>query len=98
MLTDAAHLTGQGRAILEMLVTGGVRIGLNLEDQAEGVEKLLARYGPRMDLADACVVRMAELTRRCRVFTLDRGDFAVYRRNGRDVEFGLIPKTAVEES
>jgi len=32
-------------------------------------------------------VRMTELMRDCRVVTLDRVDFAVYRRNGRD----LIP-------
>jgi hypothetical protein len=44
-----------------------------------------------MDLADACVVRMSELTRQCRVFTLDRRDFAVYRRNGRNVIPLLAP-------
>jgi hypothetical protein len=43
-----------------------------------------------MDLADACIVRMTELMRDCRVVTLDRLDFAVYRRNGRD----LIPVIA----
>ena len=30
---------------------------------------------------------MTELTRDCRVVTVDRADFSVYRRNGRD----LIP-------
>jgi hypothetical protein len=43
-----------------------------------------------MDLADACIVRMTELMRDCQVLTLDRADFAVYRRNGRD----LIPMIA----
>lgn len=36
-----------------------------------------------MDLADACIVRMAEITQRCRVWTVDRSDFATYRRNER---------------
>jgi hypothetical protein len=43
-----------------------------------------------MDLADACIVRMTELIRDSRVVTLDRADFSVYRRNGRD----LIPLVA----
>jgi hypothetical protein len=33
-----------------------------------------------MDLADACLVRMSELTPDCRIFTIDRQDFSVYRR------------------
>jgi hypothetical protein len=43
-----------------------------------------------MDLADACIVRMTELTRDCRVLTVDRDDFSVYRRNNRE----LIPLVA----
>jgi hypothetical protein len=33
-----------------------------------------------MDLADACLVRMSELTPDCRIFTIDRTDFTMYRR------------------
>jgi len=36
-----------------------------------------------MDLADACLVRMAELAPRCRIWTIDRADFSTYRRRGR---------------
>jgi len=43
-----------------------------------------------MGLADACIVRMKELNRDSQVITVDRDDFAVYRRNGRD----LIPVIA----
>jgi rRNA-processing protein FCF1 len=42
-----------------------------------------------MSLADACLVRMAEMTNRCQVFTTDR-NFLVYRRKGR----GIIPLLA----
>jgi uncharacterized protein len=49
---------------------------------------LVTKYSDRpMDLADACIVRMAEFTPRCRVWTVDRSDFSTYRRNGRH----LIP-------
>jgi hypothetical protein len=51
----------------------------------------LKKYSDReMDLADACIVRMTELMRDCQVVTLDRSDFNVYRRNGRE----LIPVVA----
>jgi len=45
-----------------------------------------------MHLADACLVRMSELKRNCRVFTLDKQDFQVYRRFERHV----IPLVAPE--
>jgi predicted nucleic acid-binding protein len=46
----------------------------------------------QMDLADACVVRLTELMPDSRVITLDRTDFEVYRRNGREV----VPILAAE--
>ncbi len=91
VLTEASHLTGKGRDIVAMLADGTLRIGFELEDQADAVGRLLARYGRRMDLADACVVRMSELRKNCRVFTLDRRDFSYYRRNGREVIPILAP-------
>ena len=36
-----------------------------------------------MDLADACLVRMTELTTSCKIWTVDRDDFSTYRRHGR---------------
>jgi len=42
-----------------------------------------------MSLADACLMRMAELTPNCRVFTVYK-NFLVYRRKGR----GRIPLLA----
>jgi len=92
VLTEASYLTGRGREILQMLVDGQLRIGLELEGQADGVRRLLVRYAGTMDLADACIVRMSELNRRCRVFTTDRRDFRVYRRNGREVIPLLAPE------
>ena len=44
----------------------------------------------RMDLADACLVRMSELFEDCRVLTVDT-DFKVYRRHGRQVIPLLAP-------
>ena len=85
VLTEAAHLTDKPVVIMAMVADGALKIGLDVEDEAEALKRLLTRYEKRMALADACVVRMSELARECRVFTLDRTDFSVYRRNGRDV-------------
>lgn len=54
---------------------------------------LLKKYRDRdIDLADACIVRMTELIRDSRVVTLDRADFAVYRRNGRELISVIVPQ------
>lgn len=46
--------------------------------------ELCRKYADRpMDLADACLVRMTELTTRCKLWTIDREDFTAYRRHGR---------------
>lgn len=90
-MAEAAAMTGQPVAIVEMIQAGEIVLAFDLAEQAASVLTLLRKYADRnMDLADACIVRMAELVRDCRVVTVDRADFSVYRRNGRD----LIPIVA----
>jgi predicted nucleic acid-binding protein len=93
-MAEAAAMTGQPAAIVEMIQAGEIVLAFSLADQAASVLALLRKYANRqMDLADACIVRMTELARECRVVTLDRQDFSVYRRNGRD----LIPLVAPQD-
>jgi predicted nucleic acid-binding protein len=90
-IAEAAAMTGQPAAVVEMIQAGEIVLSFDLADQAASVLALLKKYADRnIDLADACIVRMTELTRDCRVVTVDRADFSVYRRNGRD----LIPVVA----
>ncbi|HWX23051.1 MAG TPA: hypothetical protein VN578_24380 [Candidatus Binatia bacterium] len=90
-VAEAAAMTAQPDAIVEMIHSGEIILAFDLSEHTGGVLRLLKKYGDQeMDLADACIVRMTELTRDCRVITLDRTDFSVYRRNGRD----LIPLLA----
>jgi predicted nucleic acid-binding protein len=90
-MAEAAAMTGRPAAIVEMIQAGEIVLDFDLTEQAASVLALLKKYADReMDLADACIVRMTELVRECRVVTLDRNDFSVYRRNGRD----LIPLVA----
>jgi uncharacterized protein len=87
-MAEAAAMTGQPAAIVEMIGAREIVLAFSLSDHAAAVLALLRKYADRqMDLADACIVRMTELVRECRVVTLDREDFSVYRRNGRE----LIP-------
>ncbi len=91
-MAEAAAMTGQPGAVVEMIQSGEIVLAFDLSAQTAGVLSLLKKYRDReMDLADACIVRMTELMRDSRVVTLDRADFAVYRRNGRDLIPLIVP-------
>jgi uncharacterized protein len=93
-MAEAAALSGQPAGIVEMIHSQEIALAFNLGDQTAAVLALLRKYSDRqMDLADACIVRMTELMRDCQVITLDRADFTVYRRNGRDVIPIVAPPT-----
>ena len=77
--------------VLEYLSGGGVRIGLRLDDELAAVRALMDRYANvPMSLADACLVRLAEMTS-LPICTLD-SDFKIYRVRGRrDLELITPP-------
>ena len=91
-MAEAAAMTGKPAAVVEMIRAEEIILAFDLSAQAAGVLALLNKYRDRdMDLADACIVRMTELSRDSRVITVDRDDFAVYRRNGRDLIPIIVP-------
>jgi len=93
VLAEVAAVTGQPRAVVGLVRSGAIVLDFDLGAQAAAVLRLLEKYADQgMDLADACIVRMAELTRDCRVLTTDRTDFSVYRRNGREAIPILSPR------
>lgn len=70
-------------AVLDLVRRGAVEVAFSLGEEAEAVEELLIRYrNLPIDLADACLVRMAELIPRSTLLTID-GDFKIYRIHGR---------------
>jgi predicted nucleic acid-binding protein len=92
VLAEAAAMTGQPQALVEMVQAGDLQLDFDLQNQSPAVLALLKKYQDRgMDLADACIVRMSELSRLSRVVTVDRTDFMVYRRNGREAIPILCP-------
>ena len=71
--------------ILRLIERRLIRIDFALDHHRSDVIRLLRKYADQpMSVADACLVRMAELVDPCQVFTTDR-DFRVYRRKGRHV-------------
>lgn len=89
VLTEACFLIqrsgGRPADLIRKIVQRGLEIGIDLEEDASGVESLMQRYADTpMSLADACLVRLTERYPDCRLFTLDT-DFEHYRRNGRQV-------------
>jgi len=76
---------GDPANVLALLQRGILKIALDLNREATALEVLMRRYADTpMSLADACLVRLAEIHPDCRVLTLDR-DFIHYRRHGRQV-------------
>jgi predicted nucleic acid-binding protein len=91
-MAEAAAMTGQPAAIVEMRRAEEIVLDFELAAQAGAVLALVRKYSNRgMDLADACIVRMTELTRDSQVITVDSADFAAYRRTGRDHIPVIIP-------
>lgn len=70
---------GAGPLLMKMVERGTLRIIPLLPAQAESLGALMARY-PRMQFADACVVRLSEIVPDAVVYTTDKRDFTVYRR------------------
>ena len=78
-------------SILYYLESGIIRLDFSMAENRADVLSLLRKYADQpMSLADACLVRMAELNENCQVFTTDK-DFQVYRRKGRSVIPLLAP-------
>ena len=78
-------------SVLHYLESGIIRLDFSIEENRADVLNLLRKYADQpMSLADACLVRMAELNDNCQIFTTDK-DFLVYRRKGRSVIPLLAP-------
>jgi len=86
VLTEACFLTARNRLpaarVLEPFERGRILLGLEIKNEAPAIRALMQRYADvPMSLADACLVRMAEMTG-LPICTMD-ADFAIYRTHGR---------------
>ena len=87
VLAETVHLLasfsrGQD-ALFGLLDNGALSIAFRIDEHVPALLKLHQKYRDEpMSLADACIVRMAEIHARHAVLTLD-SDFTVYRKHGR---------------
>jgi predicted nucleic acid-binding protein len=92
VLTEAAHFLRSPAKLLEAVRRGLLVSRFDTQTAAPRLAELVRKYADRsMDFADACLVYLSEQTRDSRVVTIDRADFAVYRRHGREAIPLLLP-------
>ena len=92
VLTEAAHFLGSPAKLLEAISRGLLVSRFDTQAAAPRLAQLVAKYADQpMDFADACLVCMSEQVRDCRVITIDRADFGIYRRHGRESIPLLLP-------
>jgi len=95
VLTEAFYLVhrlkeGKER-FFKLLDSGLFTVELELMREQKALSRLVRKYGDvPMSLADACVVRMAEMSPKASVFTVD-GHFRIYRKHGRHVIATIMP-------
>ncbi len=95
VLTEAAFVLARdgfdADELFALAEAGVVRVGLRFEDERAALRELMARYrNVPMSLADATLVRLAELSDQPKVFTLD-AHFRIYRRHRNQVIPILLP-------
>lgn len=86
-IAEACHLLrrtyGAPDAIIENVANGVFQTPLRLVDRAASIQKLIKKYRDvPMDLADACLVDLADQIDTGQILTLDR-DFEIYRWRSR---------------
>ena len=83
------NLPGAPEAVIENVAAGIFQISFQLSPQAAGVKQVLRKYRDRgIDLADACLIRLADEFGTADILTLDK-DFQIYRW-GKNKSFRLL--------
>lgn len=88
VLTEASHIVYRNGfdpdVVLELVNAGSVVPDFDLREHSVRVQALMQQYRDRpMDLADACLVRMAERDPESHVLSVD-SDFFIYRKHGNE--------------
>jgi len=84
------NLEGAREAVLENIAAGIFQISFQISQEASAVKALLTKYRDRrIDLADACLIVLANEHETGDILTLDN-DFRIYRW-GRNRPFRILP-------
>ncbi|MBD2508276.1 PIN domain-containing protein [Nostoc muscorum FACHB-395] len=96
VVTEACFLLqnvyGGEAAVISFVQKGIIHLPLSLSEEAGAVYELMLRYqSVPMSLADACLVRMAELYPTRELLTFD-SDFRIYRKNRNQLISVIMPE------
>jgi len=73
------NFPGAPEAIIDNVAAGLIQIPFQLSKEAASVKQILRKYRDRkIDLADACLIRLADEFEASDILTLDK-DFTIYR-------------------
>lgn len=73
------NLSGAAEAVIENIAAGNFQVPFQLSRETAGVKQVLRKYRDRkIDLADACLICLADQFGTAEILTLDK-DFAIYR-------------------
>jgi predicted nucleic acid-binding protein len=99
VLAEAAFHLRNSSVVFGMIQGGLARLSFDCNEHLARLAELAERYADRApDLADLCLIRMSELYPEHVVATVDRKDFAIYRRNRRDVIPTVVPPKRASRS
>ena len=88
------NLSGAPEAVIENIAAGIFQIPFQLSRDTAAVKQLLRKYKDRkIDLADACLIRLADQFGTADILTLDQ-DFAIYRW-GKNKPFRVLLHTGL---
>jgi predicted nucleic acid-binding protein len=86
------NLSGASEAVVENIAAGIFQVPFQFSRDTAGVKQVLRKYRDRkIDLADACLIRLADQFGTGDILTLDQ-DFTIYRW-GRNKPFRVLPGT-----
>jgi len=96
VLTESSFLIARGggdvSAPVQLVERGVLSIAQLFDKEVASIARLMCRYEDvPISLADACLVRLVELTSQSTLFTLD-SDFEIYRQKGRRLIPLLTPR------
>lgn len=93
VLAEACYLLAQSQRAVDQILAlpflGRVLVEPVLISESEFVRSAVAKYWPNMDVADGCVLQLADRFPRAKIITTDVRDFSIYRRR-RGQPFDLI--------
>lgn len=84
VLAEACYLLANSQRAVDLVLAlpgqGRVSIESVFPNESEAVRAAVSKYWPTMDVADGCVLQLADRFPRAKIITTDLRDFSIYRR------------------